>query len=476
MPAGDPPGPVTGPAPARQPTRAQLRAAREQQARGAHSDGTVHAGGTFHPGDHRHHHHQPQHRPRRPTPLQRALAWLAVLAVLGVVVTVLVLVVGGISRVILPPAPKAVVTVHLPAAPAVPAATGDVALPWPSTGQAAVAVPAVGYTAQSGPEHPVPVASMTKVVTAYVILHDHPMTPGQDGPAITVSADDVDDYDHDTVTDQANVPLQAGETLTERQMLQGLLVHSANDLAYSLATWDAGSLPAFVAKMNAAAATLGMTQSHFADASGYTPGSVSTPADLLKVAVADMANPTFAQIVAMPSVTLPVAGTVSSYTPLLPGGWTDPTPGVIGVKSGFTDAAGGGDILAYQASVGGQTFVVLAAVTSFEMYTVLRMAGKADLAVAQAAASHVVAVTLPATGSRAGTVELAGKRVPLATAATGTLVAWPGQTVTQAAAVTDRHPRAGIPAGHQVGTVTWTLGQQRLVAPVRTMARMPRAS
>ena len=67
--------------------------------------------------------------------------------------------------------------------------------------------------------------------------------------------------------------------------------------------------------MNAAAAALGMTQTHYADASGYTPHSMSTAADLLKVAARDMACPAFAQAVAMPSVTLPVSGTLHRATP-----------------------------------------------------------------------------------------------------------------------------------------------------------------
>ena len=83
-----------------------------------------------------------------------------------------------------------------------------------------------------------------------------------------------------------------------------------------------------------------------------------------------MSNPAFAQIVTMPSVTLPLAGTVSSYTPLLPGG-TDGT-GVVGVKSGFTTAAGGRRHPgATRASVGGHDIVVLAAVTSMQWTNVL---------------------------------------------------------------------------------------------------------
>src|SRR6185437_11629406 len=157
-PAGEPAAPVAsppGPAPARQPTRAELRATRRPTSRQA-------------PAHPQHDPHRPQHRSRRrPTRAQRAVAWVAVLAVVALVVTVLVLVVGGISSVIAPSAPKAEVTLHPPAATAVPASTAAISLPWPSTGQAAVAIPAVGYTADSGPEQPVPVASMTKVMTAY---------------------------------------------------------------------------------------------------------------------------------------------------------------------------------------------------------------------------------------------------------------------------------------------------------------------
>ncbi len=140
-------------------------------------------------------------------------------------------------------------------------------------------------------------------------------------------------------------------------MLGGLLVHSADNYADLLARWDAGSIPAFVAKMNADASRLGMDHSHFADASGVDPGSESTASDLLKVAAPDMANAAFASMVKMSSVTLPVAGTISTYTPLLG------LEGIIGVKSGFTTAAGGCDVLAVVRTVHGEPVLLLAAVT-----------------------------------------------------------------------------------------------------------------
>ncbi len=391
------------------------------------------------------------------------------------VVAVLVVVAAAITFVVVrsgrPPTvehPAATVATAMPAMTSLPAAT--VSLPWPAGLQSAVSIPAVGYAADSGPQHPVPIASMTKIMTAYVVLHDHPLTPGDDGPAITISADDAANYSTDLGTDQASVPLVAGEVMTERQMLQAMLVHSANDLAYSAACWDAGSLAAFVAKMNTTAASLKMTQTHYADASGYTPQSVSTPADLLKVAAADMANPTFAAMVAQSSAPLPTGATVYTYTPLLAS--SGGVPGVVGVKSGFTSAAGGGDILAYQAAVGGQSFIVLAAVTSMEVATVLDAAGRADLAVAQAAAAHVGAVSLPAAGTRVGTATVAGKAVPITMTASGSVLAWPGDKIDETMVVSHR-PAGGAHAGTPVGSVHVRVGTQDVAVPVQTAGRLP---
>lgn len=369
---------------------------------------------------------------------------------------------GGVAS---PPAmtlrvtlPRVVTPIPLGAPPAAGA------LPWPTSGQSAVEIPAVGYAVQSAPEHPVPVASLTKIMTAYVVLSDHPLAVGQAGPRVTMTPADASNFGFDTVTDQANVELKAGEVLTEYQMLEGLLVHSANDLAYALAMWDAGGVPAFVAKMNAAAASLGMHHTHFGDASGYSASSTSTAADLLKVTAAVMQDPVFAQIVAMPAVTLPVAGTVASYTPLLT------TPGVVGVKSGFTNAAGGGDVLAYDATVGGHTFVVLAAVTSQEGPTVLVRAGKEALALAKVSASWVKVATLAASGTVVARVTAGGRHVSVTTAAPATVLVLPGEAVHQVVHI--HVPRGATPAGTPVGTVSFEVAGQVVSVPVRIAARL----
>ncbi len=405
---------------------------------------------------------------------RRAVVWVAIVVVLAMAAGA-----GALAHTRLYAAPpRATVTLTVaPKGPVIdPGAVASAAapLPWPAIGQGAVAIPSVGYSAQSGPEQSVPVASMTKIMTGYLILRDHPLGPGQDGPPITITPADVSYYDQDTATDQANVPLAAGEVLSERQMLEGLLIHSANDFAYSLGAWDAGSVPAFVAKMNAAASQLGMAQTHYVDPSGYLPQSQSTAADLLKVATVALREPTFASIVTMANVSLPLSGLVSSYTPLLPGE-VDGNPAVVGVKSGFTTAAGGGDVLAFNQEVGGHQVLVLAAVTGQQTGDVLTAAGLAALALAQAAGSRLVVATTDPIGTAVGTAQVPGASVPAVTTGSGSLVAWPGQRLGQGTTVVNR-PYAGAPAGAALGYVTYSLGSQRLAALVRTTAGLPAPS
>jgi D-alanyl-D-alanine carboxypeptidase (penicillin-binding protein 5/6) len=205
---------------------------------------------------------------------------------------------------------------------------------WPTDGQAAVQI---GHSrVQAGPnQHAAPIASVAKVMTAYVVLRDHPLRPGENGPTITLTDGDVADTDRRREQDESVVSITAGEQLTERQALQALLLPSANNIAAVLARWDAGSEDRFIARMNAAARSLGMTQTRYNDPSGYDEGTVSTAADQVRLVERAMRLPVFASIVGTSSATLPVAGTVHNTNTLLGHN------GFVGVKTGSDDAAGG---------------------------------------------------------------------------------------------------------------------------------------
>jgi D-alanyl-D-alanine carboxypeptidase (penicillin-binding protein 5/6) len=206
---------------------------------------------------------------------------------------------------------------------------------WPEYGQAAF-VETGRSQIQVGPnQHAAPIASVAKVMTAYVVLRDHPLQVGQDGPTITLTDADVADTDRRAGQGESVVPIAAGEQLTERQALQALLLPSANNIAAVLARWDAGSVEGFVERMNGTARSLGMTDTRYTDPSGYDDATVSTAADQVRIVDRAMRLPVFASIVASPSATLPVAGTVYNTNMLLG------HDGFVGVKTGSTDAAGG---------------------------------------------------------------------------------------------------------------------------------------
>ncbi|MEZ0112644.1 D-alanyl-D-alanine carboxypeptidase (penicillin-binding protein 5/6) [Catenulispora sp. EB89] len=206
---------------------------------------------------------------------------------------------------------------------------------WPAHGQAAFVESGQSQIRVGPNQHAAPIASVTKVMTAYLVLRDHPLLSGQDGPTLTLSASDVADTAHRRALGQSVVSIAAGEQLTERQALQALLLPSANNIAAVLATWDSGSTDQFVAKMNAAAQSLGMNDTRYTDPSGFAQSTVSTAADQVRIVQQAMSLPVFAGIVAMPSATLPVAGTVANTDTLLG------RDGFVGVKTGSDAAAGG---------------------------------------------------------------------------------------------------------------------------------------
>jgi D-alanyl-D-alanine carboxypeptidase (penicillin-binding protein 5/6) len=206
---------------------------------------------------------------------------------------------------------------------------------WPAYGQAAF-VRTGQSQVQAGPnQHAAPIASVAKVMTAYLVLRDHPLPLDQDGPTIALTDADVADTDRRRGQEESVVSVAAGERLSELQALEALLLPSANNIAAVLARWDAGSADRFVTRMNATARSLGMAHTRYTDPSGYDDATVSTAADQVLLVDRAMRLPAFERIVATTSATLPVAGTVHNTNTLLG------RDGFVGVKTGSDDAAGG---------------------------------------------------------------------------------------------------------------------------------------
>ncbi|MFD7380391.1 D-alanyl-D-alanine carboxypeptidase family protein [Streptomyces anulatus] len=227
-------------------------------------------------------------------------------------------------------------------------------LPWPREGQASVAVEGIGSLGTRGEQRPVPIASVTKVMTAYVILKDHPMRA--DAPGATVVADRrAADESYSSV--ETTAPVIAGREYTQRRLLELMMVPSGNNVARMLARWDAGDEKAFVAKMNRAAAGLGMRATTYTGVSGMEASTRSTAADQLRLARAAMKDPVFRQVVATASVTAPGVGVTFRNTNKLLG-----RDGVIGLKTGSSTPAGGNLVWATTQEVAGVSRLVLGVV------------------------------------------------------------------------------------------------------------------
>jgi serine-type D-Ala-D-Ala carboxypeptidase (penicillin-binding protein 5/6) len=203
---------------------------------------------------------------------------------------------------------------------------------WPAQGQAAV-VFGGGRPAASPDQQPVPIASLAKVMTAYLTLERYPLEGSGEGFAITVTAAEAQAVEAEADEGQSVVAVRAGERLSEHQLLEALLIPSGNNIARMLAARLAGSEERFLGEMNETAAALGMDATTYTDPSGFDPGTVSTAADQLRLFRRAMGSAAFRQIVSTAEVTLPVAGTLTNFDPLLGAGY----PG----KTGSDSAAGG---------------------------------------------------------------------------------------------------------------------------------------
>ncbi|RKN37810.1 D-alanyl-D-alanine carboxypeptidase [Streptomyces hoynatensis] len=267
---------------------------------------------------------------------------------------VLLLLVVGVVQVVRPlPDPS----LHLTAADSYTFEGEAPEVPWPGPGQAALNVVGVGTFGTAGEQEPVPIASVAKVMTAYLILKHHPVAEDSDGASIPVDAQAESDAGL-SEENESTVDVREGETLTEREALQAILIASANNVARLLARWDTGSdsEEEFVRQMNDAAHELGMDHTTYTDPSGLDETTVSTAADQAILARAAMEDPLFREIVQMPAYVDSHGDEHDNWNGLVP------VNNVVGIKTGTTTAAGGCLMFAARQDVAGTSQLIVGVV------------------------------------------------------------------------------------------------------------------
>jgi len=178
------------------------------------------------------------------------------------------------------------------------------------------------------PDRALPPASLTKILTALVLLDDW-----RPESIVTVSATAA-------AATGSRIGLRAGDRIRLGDAFDALLVGSANDACLALAEHAAGSADRFVERMNAKAVALGLAASRFRDPCGFDqPGHLASVRDLHALAARAMQSPAFARAVELSAVELRTQGgrrLRKTSSNLLLGR----VPGAIGVKTGYTRGAG----------------------------------------------------------------------------------------------------------------------------------------
>jgi serine-type D-Ala-D-Ala carboxypeptidase (penicillin-binding protein 5/6) len=331
-------------------------------------------------------------------------------------------------------------------------------LPWPTTGSAALSVAGLGTIATHGPQTALPLASTAKIMTGLLILSDRPLRLTEQGPMVAVTTADVATYLTEKNQGQSVFPVAAGEQLSEYQALQALLIPSGNNIADLLATWDAGSSGAFVDKMNARAAALHLTHTHYVDSSGLSPQSVGSPEDLIALAQSALKDPVFAEIVAQPEATLPVAGRVFNVDALVG------QDGIIGVKTGSSGAAGACFVFAADVMADKQPAVLLGAIMGLPTLD--------DVFTSTSNLVHAVAPALHYASVLSTNQVIAEYQAPWGDSATVFAeqdvdwVVYDGMVLKQRTDLIK--VKAPLPSGSSVGTLTLGVGEHHTQLPLRT--------
>lgn len=323
-------------------------------------------------------------------------------------------------------------------------------LPWPDQGQGYMAATGLGKVGSFGKQKPVPIASVAKAMTAYLVLKDHPLKRGEKGPGIPVDAKAESDGKLSSEGESTLDTVKKGDVLSERDALAALMIPSANNIARLLARWDAGSEKAFVEKMNATADELGMTNTTYTDPSGLTASTVSTAEDLVKLGEKLVEFPALMDITKLPEWKDPSGKTWRNYNTLVP------YNNALGIKTGSTTKAGGNLLFAAHKMVDGTDQLIVGAVLGqYDSDSIIDAVNAASKKVMLATLDLLEGAKIVKKGDVVGTVDDGmGGTVPVVATKDVKAVGWSGLTIKLEITDDGKTIPHSAAAGTHVGTLT----------------------
>jgi D-alanyl-D-alanine carboxypeptidase (penicillin-binding protein 5/6) len=318
--------------------------------------------------------------------------------------------------------------------------------------------PVSGTWSAAGTGEPLPIASITKLITALVILDASPLSSADDpGPTITFGRADHDLYDEYYVQGATIAPMPTGISMSLHDALAVMLIPSASNYAEALSSRIFGSQDAFLGATRDWLASHRLTGTTVTEPTGISPRNTSTPADLLAIAKLAAANPAIAQIVATPSVSIPGAGRLHNTNSLLG------TAGITGLKTG--NLGEGRHNLLYTATLDVGAADPLA-ITGVILGGASRDSVNATvIAELESIRSGFHQVPVATAGQEVGSISTPwGSTATLVVGDDASIFTWSDTPIEVAM---DIDTPTAYRDGTVVGSVTWTAGPNTVTAPVK---------
>ncbi|MCC2031290.1 D-alanyl-D-alanine carboxypeptidase family protein [Microbacterium allomyrinae] len=357
-------------------------------------------------------------------------------------------------------------------APVITSSTPEVAAPaaaviaLPSEGASAVSVSggdaylgaaASGTWSASGTDEPRSIASISKLITALVVLDAKPLANADDpGPTITFDKADHDLYDKYYVMGATIAAMPTGSSMSQRDALSTMLIPSASNYAEAVSTWAFGSQSAFLNATRRWLAAQGLTGTTIVEPTGISPRNTSTPADLLAIGKLAAANPAIAKIVATRSLSLPGPGGMSNTNDLLG------SDGITGLKTG--NLGEGSYSLLYTASLdvgAGEPLSVTGVVLGGQSRQSVNVS---VLSLLDSIRGGFHEVPLSTAGQQVGSYSTPwGATARMVVAENSSIFTWSDTAITS---TMDTTTPTAYEDGEVVGSITWNAGPNTVTAAV----------
>jgi len=338
--------------------------------------------------------------------------------------------------------------------PYIPPTTTAPTLTFPGYGATAVgAVEFPGVLAKSGTDDPLPLASVTKIVTALVTLEERPLGVDEAGPDIAFTRADVTIYNDYLKRFGSVKPVKAGITLTYRQVLELTVVASANNYTQSLVNWAFGSEAAFVPVANAWLAEHGLESMVLTDSTGMNPENVGTASDLIELGRLALADPLVSTLVSTKKVEIPNVGEIKNTNKLLG------DVGIRGIKTGTLDEAN--LLFAADYEVGSHTVTVIGVMLGAKNHKVL---DQDVIALLNSAKPGFQEVVLTTEGQEYGSYStLWGDDAEAVAAKDASVVVWADTAISL---LVQARPVTFGAKGDDIGVLTFTVGSETIEVPL----------